>query len=134
MPITRSGRAVTAASDVIGIELVFEARIASGGSTSSARRKSSSFAAASSVIASIIRSAGDELVGRRDARERLPGRPALRAEPSEALLASPQAPLDGARERIVQRDAATGRGDDLCDPAAHLAGPDDEHVLELHGE
>ena len=28
MPITRSGRPVTAASDVIGIELVFDARIA----------------------------------------------------------------------------------------------------------
>src|SRR5438876_9398349 len=58
IPTTRSGRRVTAASDVIGIELVFEARIASAGSSSSARRKTSSFAAASSVIASINRSAG----------------------------------------------------------------------------
>ena len=33
MPMTFSGRAVTAASEVIGIDDVFEARIASGGST-----------------------------------------------------------------------------------------------------
>jgi hypothetical protein len=58
MPITRSGRPVTAASEVIGIELVLEARIAPSGRMPSARRKSSSFAVASSLIASIIRSAG----------------------------------------------------------------------------
>ena len=57
MPITLSGRFVTAASDVIGIELVFDASTALGGSTRSARRKTSSFASASSLIASIIRSA-----------------------------------------------------------------------------
>ena len=57
IPTTRSGRPVTAASDVIGIDDVFEARIASGGSVSSARRNTSSFTAASSTTASIIRSA-----------------------------------------------------------------------------
>src|SRR3954470_8907383 len=57
MPITRSGRSVTAAREVMGIELVFDARIALAPRTPSARRKSSSFAAASSVIASTIRSA-----------------------------------------------------------------------------
>jgi GNAT superfamily N-acetyltransferase len=33
----------------------------------------------------------------------------------------------------VKRDASTRRGGDLRDPAAHLAGPDDEYVLEVHG-
>jgi ribosomal protein S18 acetylase RimI-like enzyme len=33
----------------------------------------------------------------------------------------------------VQRDAPAGRGDDLCDPSAHLTGADDEDVLESHG-
>ena len=58
MPITRSGREVTAASDVIGIDDVFDARIAPGGSTSSAARKIASFTCASSTTASISRSAG----------------------------------------------------------------------------
>ena len=39
------------------------------------------------------------------------------------------APGNGA----VQRDAAAGRGDDLRDSAAHLAGTNDEHVLKTHG-
>ena len=58
MPITRSGRPVAAASEVIGIEDVFDARIASGGRSPSARRKSSSLTAASSTTASSISSAG----------------------------------------------------------------------------
>ena len=33
----------------------------------------------------------------------------------------------------MQRDAPTRSGDDLRDAAAHLAGADDEYVLELHG-
>src|SRR5205823_4934692 len=57
MPITRSGRDVTAASDVIGIEDVFEARIAPSGRSSSARRKTSCLTSASSITASISRSA-----------------------------------------------------------------------------
>src|SRR5581483_11647879 len=57
MPMTRSGRAVAAASVEIGIEEVFEARIASGGSTASARRNTSAFTVGSSTTASIIRSA-----------------------------------------------------------------------------
>jgi hypothetical protein len=32
----------------------------------------------------------------------------------------------------VQRDAATGRGDDLRDAAAHLPGAHDEDVLVAH--
>ena len=42
--------------------------------------------------------------------------------------------LDRAGNRVVERDVAPGRGDDLGDPAAHLTGTDDEHVLEIHGE
>ena len=57
IPITRSGREVAAASELIGIEEVFEASTASGGSVSSARRKTSSLTAASSTTASTIRSA-----------------------------------------------------------------------------
>ena len=57
MPMTRSGRPVTAASEEIGIDDVFDARIASAANSSSARRKTSSFTAGSSTTASIIRSA-----------------------------------------------------------------------------
>ena len=57
IPMTFSGRAVTAASEVIGIDDVFEARIASAGSTSSARRNIVSFTPASSTTASMRRSA-----------------------------------------------------------------------------
>ncbi len=58
MPITRSGRPVTAASEVIGIDDVFEASTPSAGKTTSARRNTSSLTPASSTTASIIRSAG----------------------------------------------------------------------------
>jgi len=51
MPITRSGRDVTAASSVMGIDDVFEARIAPAGNASAAARKSSFFASACSTIA-----------------------------------------------------------------------------------
>ena len=134
MPITRSGRFVAAASDVIGIEDVFDARIACGGSVASARRKSLAFAASSSTTASIIRAAVDEVVDGRDAREHLvggsrrPSRPAARG--SCRIVAS--AALDRAGIRVVQRHAPAGRGDDLRDAAAHLPRADDEDVLELH--
>ena len=57
MPTTCSGRDVAAASSVIGIEDVFDARTASGGSAASAARNSSFFASAFSTIASMSRSA-----------------------------------------------------------------------------
>src|SRR5262245_51057735 len=57
MPMTCPGREVAAASDVIGIDDVFEARIASRGKTASARRKISCFTFASSTTASMSRSA-----------------------------------------------------------------------------
>ena len=34
----------------------------------------------------------------------------------------------------MQRHAAPGRGDDLRDAGSHLAGTDDDDMLELHGE
>ena len=40
--------------------------------------------------------------------------------------------LDRARHLVVERDAPAGRRDDLRDAAAHLAGADDEDVLEAH--
>ena len=58
MPTTCPGRPVAAASVAIGIELVFDARMAPSGKTSSARRNSSCFTAASSTTASTMRSAG----------------------------------------------------------------------------
>ena len=131
MPITRSGRAVTAASEVIGIELVFDARIAPSGRTPSARRKSSSFAAASSLIASIIRSAGTRSVDRLDARRA--SRPDVARRACQALPHRREPSLDRARERVVQGDAAPRRGDDLRDAAPHLARADDENMLDLHG-
>jgi hypothetical protein len=57
IPITCSGRDVAAASSVIGIDDVFEARIASAGSAVSAARNSSFLVSACSTIASIRRSA-----------------------------------------------------------------------------
>ena len=58
MPITRSGRPVAAASVAIGIDDVFDARIASAGNTPSARPKMPAFTPRSSTTASTIRSAG----------------------------------------------------------------------------
>ena len=56
IPTTCAGRRVAAASEVIDIELVFEARIASRGRSSSRRRNSSRFTATSSTTASTARS------------------------------------------------------------------------------
>src|SRR5918996_190719 len=58
MPITRSGRPVTPASEAIGIEDVLDASTAPGGTILPARRKISCFTPASSTTASTSRSAG----------------------------------------------------------------------------
>ena len=50
----------------------------------------------------------------------------------EALPHRGEAALDRSGRGVVERDPAARRRDDLRDPAAHLAGADDEHVLELH--
>src|SRR5262249_15139516 len=44
----------------------------------------------------------------------------------------PERSVRGTGDRIVQDDVAAGRRDHLRDPAAHLAGPDDEHPPEAH--
>ena len=133
MPITRSGRCVTAASDVIGIDDVFDARIASC--------RQHLVRAAEDVLLRLRvlddrfdQQVGlDQVVDRRDSREHLVGRcAALLGEPLEALADRREAALDRTGERIVQRHAAAGCGDDLRDPAAHLPRADDEDVLELH--
>ena len=125
---------MTAASDVIGIEDVFDARIASGGRTASARRKIASFTSASSTTASIEEIRGDDVVdGRHAGEDVLGGRAALLGELREAPLHRRERPLGGAGKLVVERHAPTGSRDDLRDPAAHLARADDQDVLELHG-
>ena len=124
---------MTAASDVIGIEDVFEARIASCGSVSSARRKIASLTSASSTTASMRRSAGTSSLDRGDPREHLVGSgSALLGELAEAPLHRRERPLDRTRDLVVERDAPPRRRHDLRDAAAHLAGTDDEDVLEAH--
>ena len=135
MPITRSGRPVTAASDAIGIDDVFDARIASAGNTWSACRKISSFTPASSTTASIIRSAGtSSSTGETRPSTSSGVGAALLGELLEALPHRLEPALDRARRRVVQRHLPPRRRDDLRDPAAHLAGADDEDVLEAHAE
>ena len=51
----------------------------------------------------------------------------------QALLDGRQAALDRAGIRVVERDAPARGRDHLGDPTTHLAGADDENVLELHG-
>ncbi len=76
---------------------------------------------------------GNEVVDDLDAREHLVGiRPALLGELRQALAHRLERSFGGARNRIVERDPAAGRRCDLSDPTAHLAGADDEDVLEPH--
>ena len=75
----------------------------------------------------------DDLVDRRHALEHLLGSGAsLLGELAEALLHRGERTLDCARNLVVERDAPPRGRDHLCDAAAHLAGADDEHVLEPH--
>ncbi len=67
------------------------------------------------------------------ARQHVGGsRSALLGELAEALLHPGERPLDRSRHLVVERDAPARRRDDLRDAAAHLAGADDEDVLEAH--
>ncbi len=76
---------------------------------------------------------GDEIVDGGDARKHVGGsRPALLGELPEALLHPGERPLHRPRHLVVERDAPARRRDDLRDAAAHLAGTDDEDVLEAH--
>ena len=133
MPITCAGRLVAAASDAIGIEDVFEARIASGGS---------SLVRAPEEILLDVRVLDhglDHQVGRDEIGDDLdpledPDR--IRAALlSELLEASPhglERVLGRTRERVVEGDSAARCGQDLGDAAAHLPGADDENVGEAH--
>ena len=118
---------------MIGIEDVFEARIASAGSVASARRKSSSLTAASSTTASIIRSAATRSsAGSTRPSTSSGSAPPFSASLREALAHRLEPALDRARRGVVERDAAARGGDHLRDPAAHLPRPDDQDVLEPH--
>ena len=131
MPITCGGRAVAAARVAIGMEEVLDARMALGGRISSASRKIASFTPASSTTASIISSASTIPSTGSTRREHLVRiGPALLGKLLQAAPHRLQAPLDRARGRVVQRDAATRRREHLRDAAAHLPRPHDEHVLE----
>ncbi len=71
MPMTRSGRFVAAARLVIGMDDVFEARIAAGGNSSSARRKMPLLASGVLDDGLDQEVGGNEVVDRLDAREHL---------------------------------------------------------------
>ena len=117
---------------MIGIEDVFDARTASGGNSPSARRNTSSFTAASSTTASIRRSAGTSCsAGSMRSSTPAGSGPPFSASLDEALLHRLERAVDRAGHGVVKRHAASRRGHDLRDAAAHLAGADDEHVLEL---
>ena len=132
IPMTWSGRDVTAASDVIGIDDVFDARIASGRHTASARRKIVLLhdRVLDDRLDHQIR--GDDLFGVGHTAEHVVRVPlSLLGEPREALLASRPAPARPPRSLVVQGDAPPGRRHDLGNAAAHLPGADHEDVLEL---
>ncbi len=122
---------MAAARVAIGIELVFEARIAAAGSTV--------VGAAEHVLlgGGVLDDRLDHQVGRCELLDnRDPGEDrawigaALRREPVEAVLDRAERPVGRARKRIVQRDPPARRRDDLGDPATHLPRPDDEDVRE----
>ena len=118
---------------MIGIEEVFEARTAPSGRISSARRKTS-------VLHVRVLDHGldqqvgrHEVVGRLHAPEHLVGvGAALLRELLEARAHGREPALGRPGSGVVERDAPPRGRDDLRDPAAHLAGPDDEDVLEVH--
>ena len=133
MPITRSGRPVAAASEVIGIDDVFEARIAASGQHLVG-------AAEDLLLHGRVldhrldqQVGGDDLLDRRDAAEHLLRvAAALLGELLQALAHRREPALGRAGRGVVERDAAAGGRDDLRDAAAHLARADDKNVLELH--
>ena len=131
--MTLSGRPVTAASDVIGIEDVFDARIASRGQRLVGSPEDRLLHADVLDDRFDEEVGGDDVVdGRHAGEDVLRRRPALLGELREALLHRRRAPVGRAGQLVVQRDAPARRRDHLRDPAAHLARADDEDVLELH--
>ena len=120
---------------MIGIDDVFEARIASRRQRLVGAAEESVFASASSIDGLDHQVGGDEVVDRLDAREHLGrvGRRPSRRAASRLFSIVASAALDRARERIVERDLPARGREDLGDAAAHLARADDEDVLEVHG-
>src|SRR5207302_9163364 len=76
---------------------------------------------------------GDDVLDNGDAGEDVVGRrTAFLLELGETLAHCLQRAIGRARLRVVERDVPTGGGRNLSNPAAHLPGPDDEHVCEPH--
>ena len=131
--MTLSGRPVTAASEPIGIDEVFEARTASTGSVV-VRPPEDVLLDGEVLDDGLDHQVGwDEVVDGLDATEHLVGigSPLLRelgGASSDRLERRARSPP--ARRRAT-RPPARGRRD-LRDAAAHLAGADDEDMLELH--
>ena len=99
-------------------------------------RKSSFLTSASSMTASIIRSAGtSSSTTCHPRRGPLPrSAPPFSASFARLRLHGLERALDRARHASWSETSAPGRGDDLGDPAAHLARPDDENVRKgSHG-
>ena len=129
--MTRSGLFVTAASDEIGMDDVFDARIAPAGSSSIglAEDLALHLGVLDDRLDQEIR--GDQVLHRAHPRKHLVRvRPTFLRELRQALPHRLEAVLDGPGQRVVERDPPAGRGDDLRDSAAHLPRPDHEHVLE----
>ena len=133
MPITRSGRRVTAASEEIGIDEVFEASTASSRSSRVGAAKDSSFTSASSTTASISSSAATTSSTTVTRAQHVVGRgAALLRELREALAHRLEARSAAPGCASCSETSATRGRDDLGDAAAHLARADDEDVLEAH--
>ncbi len=120
---------MAAASVPIGIELVFDARIACG------RQHVVGPAEHVRLDRRVLDNRLDHQVGRPDLlhngdpgddRARIGA--ALRGEPVETRGDRAERLLGRARERVVERDPTAGGGNDLGDPAAHLPRSDDENV------
>jgi hypothetical protein len=129
IPITRSGRSVTEASEVIGIEDVFEARTAPRAGSRRRGGRPSCLDVCVSIDGLDQERGRHEFVDRRDAPEHLVGvGAALLRKLLEARAHGGEPPLGRAGVRVVERDVTAGGGDDLRDPATHLAGSDDQDV------
>ena len=132
MPITRSGRDVAAASSrdrdrgrVRGEDGVRGQRLVGG-----AEERALGLGVLDDRLDQQI--GLGELVDGRDAPEHLVGlRAALLVQLAEAPPHRLEAALDRPRLTVVERDLPPGRGDDLCDAGAHLAGADDEDVPKV---
>ena len=124
---------MTAASDVIGIDEVFEARIAAVGKDPV--RATEEILLHGRVLDDRLdhQVGGHQLVDGGDSPEHLVRvGAALLGEPLEALAHRRQTAIRRAGKSVVKRDATAGGGHDLRDAAAHLPRADDKNVLEVH--